>query len=168
VTTGSLNSLSYAPATSQQVPAAESFLAPADSMGLSNERLPLTKSTRSQVEAPPLRTLTATASVPVSDTLTKSTQPLENSFGRTGMPAGDLPERQDIPELEQSLPEPEDLSDVIAQTDIELARLRWSPEAGRDYLLSNYGKRSRKLLTQKELLEFLKYLKSQPTPRKPN
>ena len=57
VTTRSLNSLSYAPATSQQVPAAESFLAPADSMGLSNERLPLTKSTQPP-EAPPLRTLT--------------------------------------------------------------------------------------------------------------
>jgi len=77
------------------------------------------------------------------------------------------PNHQDIVGLNRAVPEPEDLSDAIAQTDIELARLSWSPAAGRDYLIHTYGKRARKLLTQKELLEFLKYLKSQPTPKEP-
>lgn len=60
--------------------------------------------------------------------------------------------------------EPIDLSDVLAKTDIELERLRWSKEQGKDYLIRTYNKRGRSLLTDQELLEFLQYLESQPTP----
>jgi hypothetical protein len=60
--------------------------------------------------------------------------------------------------------EPVDLSGVIAKTDIEMHRLGWTAEQGREYLIKNYGKRSRFLLTEKELLDFLRYLESQPTP----
>lgn len=60
--------------------------------------------------------------------------------------------------------EPVDLSDVIAKTDVELQRLSWTPEQGREYLIKTYGKRGRTLLTEDELHSFLKYLESQPDP----
>lgn len=53
-----------------------------------------------------------------------------------------------------------DLSDIIAQTTVEVKRLGWTNEQGKDYLLQTYGKRSRQLLTDKELLDFLKRLKA--------
>lgn len=60
--------------------------------------------------------------------------------------------------------EPVDLSDVIAKTDVELQRLGWTPEQGREYLIKTYGKRGRTLLTEEELYTFLQYLQSQPDP----
>lgn len=54
-----------------------------------------------------------------------------------------------------------DFSDIIARTDIELKRLNWTQEQGRDYLLATYGKKSRLHLSDGELLEFLHYLESQ-------
>ncbi|BAY12448.1 hypothetical protein [Calothrix sp. NIES-2098] len=63
--------------------------------------------------------------------------------------------------------EPVDLSDVIAKTDVELQRLGWTPEQGREHLIKTYGKRGRTLLTEDELHGFLKYLESQPTPKDP-
>ncbi|MHC5596324.1 MAG: hypothetical protein ACYTXC_10275 [Nostoc sp.] len=60
--------------------------------------------------------------------------------------------------------EPVDLSDVIAKTDVELQRLNWTPEQGREHLIQTYGKRGRTLLTEEELHGFLKYLQSQPDP----
>lgn len=53
---------------------------------------------------------------------------------------------------------PVDLSDVIAQTDVELTRLGWTNMQGREYLEKTYGKRSRQQLTDEELLSFLLYL----------
>ncbi len=60
--------------------------------------------------------------------------------------------------------EPFDLSDAIAQTSIQLKRLSWSTQHGRKYLEETYGKRSRHDLSDTELLSFLSYLESQPTP----
>ncbi|MGL5872490.1 MAG: hypothetical protein ACRC2R_08990 [Xenococcaceae cyanobacterium] len=60
--------------------------------------------------------------------------------------------------------EPFDAINIIAETDIELKRLGWTSQEGRDFLVQNYGKRSRTFLTDKELTDFLKYLRSQPTP----
>ena len=60
--------------------------------------------------------------------------------------------------------EPVDLSDVIAKTDVELQRLGWTPEQGREYLIKTYGKRGRTLLSEEELYSFLQYLQSQPDP----
>ena len=57
-----------------------------------------------------------------------------------------------------------DLSDVIAQTDVEMRRLGWTSQQGREYLEQTYRKRSRQQLTDEELLEFLLYLESQPVP----
>lgn len=60
--------------------------------------------------------------------------------------------------------EPADLSDVIARTNVELRRLGWTTEQGRDYLKRTYGKSSRQQLSDEQLLEFLHYLEFQPTP----
>ncbi|MGD1907647.1 MAG: hypothetical protein ACFB0C_16895 [Leptolyngbyaceae cyanobacterium] len=65
------------------------------------------------------------------------------------------------------MPAPIDLSDVIAQTDVELKRLAWSVKDGRDYLEQTYSKRSRHDLTDEELLAFLLHLESLPTPVTP-
>lgn len=65
------------------------------------------------------------------------------------------------------LPPPVDLSDIIAQTGIELQRLGWTEEQGREYLKAAYGKLSRHQLTDEELLEFLLYLEGLPSPISP-
>jgi len=57
---------------------------------------------------------------------------------------------------------PVDLSDVIAQTDVELTRLGWTNDQGREYLEKTYGKRSRRQLNDEELMSFLLYLEEQP------
>lgn len=59
---------------------------------------------------------------------------------------------------------PVDFSDIIARTNVELKRLGWTTQQGKDYLLQTYGKRSRQLLTDGELLDFLHHLESEPTP----
>lgn len=60
--------------------------------------------------------------------------------------------------------EPVNLSDVIAQTDVQIERLGWTKEQGREHLKTTYGKLGRSLLSEEELLDFLNYLKSQPDP----
>lgn len=59
---------------------------------------------------------------------------------------------------------PLDLSDVIAQTSVEVKRLQWTEVQGRQHLQKQYGKRSRQQLTDEELIDFLKFLEAQPTP----
>ncbi|PZO58039.1 MAG: hypothetical protein DCF15_05935 [Phormidesmis priestleyi] len=56
---------------------------------------------------------------------------------------------------------PVDLSDVMAQTSVELTRLGWTSEQGREYLERTYGKRSRHQLTDEELMSFLLHLEDQ-------
>ena len=67
-------------------------------------------------------------------------------------------------ETEPLLDEPIDFSEVIAKSDMELKRLGWTNEQGRNYLLATYGKRSRQLLSDEELIEFMQYLQSLPNP----
>ncbi len=57
-----------------------------------------------------------------------------------------------------------DHSDIITKTNVEMKRLGWTTQQGKDYLLQTYGKRSRQLLSDKELMSFLEYLESQPVP----
>ncbi len=64
--------------------------------------------------------------------------------------------------------EPVDLSDVMAKIDVEMERLAWTKEQGRDYLIKTYNKRGRSLLSDEELQGFLRYLESQPTPIDPS
>ncbi len=63
--------------------------------------------------------------------------------------------------------QPKSLLDPIAEIDVEMRRLGWTREQGREHLIQTYGKRARSLLTDEQLLEFLEYLKSQPTPADP-
>ncbi|MEH1809291.1 hypothetical protein [Nostoc sp.] len=58
----------------------------------------------------------------------------------------------------------EDLSQILDKTDVEMQRLGWTPEQGREHLIKTYGKRGRFLLTNEELYGFLQYLQSQPDP----
>ncbi len=53
--------------------------------------------------------------------------------------------------------------EIKASIDREMARLGWTPSFGRDYLKAHYGKRSRMLLSNEELLEFWNQLKSLPS-----
>ncbi|BDA39384.1 hypothetical protein [Candidatus Atelocyanobacterium thalassae] len=57
-----------------------------------------------------------------------------------------------------------DFSEIIARSNIELKRVKWTTEQGRDYLIKTYEKRSRQVLSDKELLDFLHYLENLPTP----
>lgn len=59
--------------------------------------------------------------------------------------------------------EPLDFSEIISRTSIELERLGWSADQGRSFLVQNYGKKSRQLLSDEELLHFLRHLESQPS-----
>ena len=53
---------------------------------------------------------------------------------------------------------------LMNKTTLEIRRLGWSAAQGRRYLERTYEKRSRQHLTREELVEFLAYLESQPTP----
>ncbi len=53
---------------------------------------------------------------------------------------------------------------LIDRTSEQMNRLGWSNVQGRDHLIATYKKRSRQLLTDAELLDFLHHLESQPNP----
>jgi hypothetical protein len=57
-----------------------------------------------------------------------------------------------------------DRSDVNAKIGVEMKRLSWTVEQGRNHLKRTYGKRSRQELEDSELLDFLNYLEAQPMP----
>lgn len=67
-----------------------------------------------------------------------------------------------LPGLMESGADMDDLSDIIAQTDVELQRIGWSAKEGREFLENRFHKKSRHQLTDTELREFLRYLKQQP------
>lgn len=120
--------------------------------------------------------LASDESPPVSvDTQNGSTEEAANSLGDVtpDLPLDYTPEEsadslaQTNAEIEMRKSVPVDLSDAIARTSIELKRLNWSNQQGREYLKKQYGKRSRQELTDEEMLEFLHYLESQPTSVEP-
>ena len=55
-------------------------------------------------------------------------------------------------------------NEIKHKTDLEIKRLNWTKEDGREFLKSRYGRRSRLQLTDQQLKEFLQYLENQPTP----
>ncbi len=79
-----------------------------------------------------------------------------------------LTETSREPEIEEKTPvleeEAFDFAEIIARSNVELKRLKWTTEQGREYLIKTYGKRSRQVLSDEELLEFLRYLESLSTP----
>ncbi|MEN9207098.1 MAG: hypothetical protein Q6L50_04965 [Gloeomargarita sp. GMQP_bins_120] len=56
-----------------------------------------------------------------------------------------------------------DMLDILAQTTAEMKRLGWTNAQGREYLRRTYGRNSRQELTDQELIDFLNYLRSQPS-----
>lgn len=70
-----------------------------------------------------------------------------------------------VPDEEETVTEvtidPIDFSEVISKTNRELKRIEWTTQQGKEYLMKTYGKRSRQLLSDEELLDFLKFLESQ-------
>ena len=93
--------------------------------------------------------------------------PIEN----TPVPIPDSPPIENTPvsipevvEESADVPEKLDFSEVIARSDVEMKRLGWTKIQGRDYLVQTYGKRSRQVLSDEELLEFVSYLENQPSP----
>ena len=59
-----------------------------------------------------------------------------------------------------------DFNEIKQKTDIEIKRLSWTKDQGKEFLMSHYGKRSRLHLTDEQLLEFLRYLEKLPNPVK--
>lgn len=57
-----------------------------------------------------------------------------------------------------------DFNEIKQKTDIEIRRLGWTKEQGREFLMSRYGKRSRLHLKDEQLIEFLHYLEDLPNP----
>ncbi|MBE9077491.1 hypothetical protein IQ241_09300 [Romeria aff. gracilis LEGE 07310] len=94
-------------------------------------------------------------SKPIADSANSAIAPPEN-FGGSENFGG--------PEDFDPSAKPVDLSDIIAQTDVELSRLGWTSADGREHLEKTYGKRSRQQLTDEELLSFLLHLETLPTP----
>jgi hypothetical protein len=78
-----------------------------------------------------------------------------------GLNTTKIPESQGKRLEKPQAQEPMDFSDIIAQTTVEMKRLGWTDEMGRDYVLKTYGKRSRHVLSDAELLEFLEFLRNQ-------
>ncbi|HEY9852676.1 MAG TPA: hypothetical protein V6D28_24605 [Leptolyngbyaceae cyanobacterium] len=59
---------------------------------------------------------------------------------------------------------PTDSSDTINMINIEMKRVGWTNEQGREYLWRTYKKRSRAQLSDEQLVEFLSHLESLPSP----
>jgi hypothetical protein len=64
-----------------------------------------------------------------------------------------------VPTLEPETSNSTDPMELIAKTEIELERLGWTKEQGKDFLLQHYGKRSRHFLNERELQDFLNHLR---------
>ncbi len=67
------------------------------------------------------------------------------------------------PESENEVTNVVDWDDVVSEINQHMERLGWDTEKGQRYLIETYGVRSRLKLSDRQLLEFLGYLKSQPT-----
>jgi hypothetical protein len=62
---------------------------------------------------------------------------------------------------EQFKQEPIDLSNQLSQIMVEMERIGWTKQQGKDHLQSKYKKNSRDQLSATEVFDFLAYLKSQ-------
>ncbi|PSN12717.1 hypothetical protein C7293_19050 [filamentous cyanobacterium CCT1] len=98
---------------------------------------------------------------------TLASPPLPKPDSLLNEPADRVDEHDEFMDLGSGPVVSVDLSDIIAQTDVELQRLGWSVSQGREFLEKTYGKRSRHDLTDDELLEFLLYLETQSASNGP-
>ncbi len=65
--------------------------------------------------------------------------------------------------VETSIKPAIETSEMIALINMELARIGWKIDQGREYLLATYGKKSRHMLSDEELSDFLQHLQNEPT-----
>lgn len=126
-----------------------------------NKPLEIKPPTPPQRESKPLE-ITPPPTTENEDYLSLETPPPQNGQEET-LPL-DIPRIEENPTLPLPLEidETMDFSQIIDQTTIEMKRLGWTQEQGKKYLLETYGKKSRHLLSDQELIEFLQYLQSQP------
>ncbi|VEP11455.1 hypothetical protein H1P_1050006 [Hyella patelloides LEGE 07179] len=68
--------------------------------------------------------------------------------------------------LNSSQPFTLDFNEIREFTDLEMKRVSWTKEIGRNYLLKTYGKKSRLHLTDRELIEFCQHIINLPTSEK--
>jgi hypothetical protein len=126
--------------------ATESNFAEADFTGVDFAKTDFAANEEVEVSAEP-KTAVGTTRAPKAEKLSKHKT---EAFELPPMPA---PSRN-----------PSDRSEEIMKIGIEMKRLGWSTEQGREYLKRTYGKRSRQELDDAELLDFLHYLEGQPSP----
>jgi hypothetical protein len=121
-----------------------------------------------KIESEPLRRFlngSFKGSVGSSLSLSEELDNLEPDSSASISPNSSSPSRlnksfpKELPEQEVSM----DLSELIAQTNVEMKRIGWMAKQGQDYLQRTFGKRSRQQLDDDELAEFLEFLKNQPT-----
>ncbi len=73
---------------------------------------------------------------------------------------------EELPSLQESENEVTDIlewDNVVSEINQHMERLGWDIERGERHLIETYGVRARIKLSDRQLLEFLDYLKSQPT-----
>lgn len=92
----------------------------------------------------------------------RASKRIAESSADSGAPVG--PVGPGLEATKSAIPEPADRSEEIMRIGIEMKRLGWSTEQGREYLKRTYGKASRSKLDDAELLDFLRYLEIQSSP----
>lgn len=127
-----------------------------------------------ELDAPPELTPTQSSIPSLDDSLNRSAvsssrasrlkptpqpQPATPPTSEASPPSG----RDSAKPVEPDTEAPIDFSDAIAKTSVELKRLNWSEEQGRQYLWETFGKRSRQRLNDDELLAFLHHLETLPS-----
>jgi hypothetical protein len=97
-----------------------------------------------------------------------SLPPEEESESFSPPPVDSLPPVSSPPVAESSgSGSPVNFGEVIPRLKVQLSRLGWDRDRGRDFLMERYNKRSSTLLTSEQLVDFLNYLESQPDPDLP-
>lgn len=133
---------------------------------------PVASSPKPTIEVAPPVSLQPSPAKLDSDSQPESTPNLfGDTFSATASPTTVNPENSDnslAAEATANSAELEamDFNDIKQKTDIEIKRLGWTGEQGRDFLMSRYGKRSRLHLKDEQLIEFLHYLENLPNPVK--
>ncbi len=98
-----------------------------------------------------------------SPTQAPATADLYSSYPVATARATETMTGEDVPAL-PSLLSDDERKKKIAQTTLEIQRLGWDNQQGREFLQARYNKRARSQLSDEELLDFLHYLQTQPNP----
>jgi hypothetical protein len=120
---------------------------------------PAISETLMEIPAPPVEPIIETAPVAKTSRTKKTTATPESVSETVSEPAVALgaPE-ETIPLADPPL----SVTDMIPLINMELKRLGWSKERGRDYMVSLYNKRASALLSDEELFGLLQHLKAEP------